>query len=129
MRRRSKKTQKRIEETSDWRDWLRFHVGQCEVCGVKPKHNQWLLDVHEIARGPNRLKALDKPYAVLVLCRWCHMDRIHGNETWPEARQLWYLRKSRPSDFDLVSYNKLIGYGPDRITVEDVDQWTENEKN
>lgn len=111
-----------------FRENLKTTVGRCEICGKDhyryvPGCQSFRLDVHEIARGVNREKALDKPYALLVLCAACHIQRIHGNEDWPEARQLAVLKRSRPGDYDLAKYNALVGYGPQRITEEDVDVW------
>jgi hypothetical protein len=103
-------------------------IGRCEVCGHDPTRAKtgflaWRLDLHEIARGVNRQKALDKRYALLVLCYRCHLERIHGEGDWSEARQLAALKRSRPEDYDLVAYNLLIGRGPRRITEDEVDAW------
>ena len=125
MRPMSKKTAARTDECRPFREQLVLEVGRCEICGHDPSRVlsgdvAWALHVHEIARGPHRQKALDARYAVLVLCWHCHMERVHGNEDWPEARQLAVLRRSRPQDYDLVSYNALIGRGKNRITEEDI---------
>ncbi len=74
-------------------------------------------------RGPLRQKSTGKRFASLVLCYPCHMQRVHGNEDWPEARQLAVLKRSRPEDLDLPAYNKLKGYGPQRITESDLNKW------
>jgi hypothetical protein len=81
------------------------------------------LCVHEIARGPNRQEALDKPYAVLVLCPVCH-DTIHFGKGvhWPATRQLALLKASRPGDYDMEAYNELVG-PPRLVTEEEVEQW------
>lgn len=78
---------------------------------------------HEIACGPHRQKALDKPFALLVLCWGCNEYAVTAKREWPEARQLAVLRARRPKDYDLPAYNALVGYGPDRITEEDVGKW------
>ena len=120
MKSMSAKTRKRIDECREFRLNIREEVGRCELCGGPP--TDWGFSVHEIARGPNRLKALDKRYAVLVLCYDCHNERIHnGPEKWPEKKQLALLKRSWPDDFDLPSYNALVGYGPDRVTALDVE--------
>jgi len=99
------------------------------MCGHDPSQIKlgqigWALSVHEIARGTHRSKALDKRYAVLVVCWHCHENRIdNGKEQWPEARQLAVLKRSRPADFNLAAYNQLVGYGPDRISEEDVERY------
>jgi len=127
MRRISKKTAARYDECRDFRRELVAEVGHCELCQhdperVPPGQIRWSLQVHEIARGPLRQLAMDKRFAVLVLCFNCHFNRIHGNEHWPEARQLAVLKRSRPTDYNLKAYNELVGYGPERITDADVER-------
>jgi len=128
MRHVSKKTAARIAECKELRKQMVREIGRCELCWhdpkkVRPGNVAWALHVHEIARGATRQAALDKRYATLVLCYHCHMNRIHGNERWPETRQLAVLKTRRPKDYDLAAYNELVGYGPDRITDEDVCKW------
>lgn len=102
-------------------------AGRCEICGRSPARPHRgkprelsSLCCHEIACGPHRQKALDKPFAMLVLCWWCNGHVVTDKKTWPEARQLGVLRARRPNDYDLAAYNALVGYGPDRITEDDV---------
>lgn len=99
------------------------------VCGHSPRR-PWpdkpldcsTLCCHEIARGPLRQKALDKPYAILVVCAWCNEYQLHNRRTWPEARQLAVLKRRAPEDFDLEAYNRLVNdRAPLRITMEEVD--------
>ena len=71
----------------------------------------------------NRQQALDKPYAILVLCWGCNGEAVEDRAAWPEARQLALLQRLAPADYDLAAYNALVGRGPNRITQEDVDQW------
>ena len=100
------------------------------ICGHSPKR-PWrdkpadcsCLCCHEIARGKNRQKALDKPFALLIICSWCNCQVVTSAAEWPEARQLALLRRKSPGDFGLAAYNALVGQGPDRITMEEVDQW------
>lgn len=81
------------------------------------------LCVHEIARGKNRSKAIDKPYATLVLCGRCHRA-VEDQATWPESRQLAVLKRRSPEDYDLAAYNELVNpRAPRRITPEEVEQW------
>lgn len=105
-------------------------AGKCEICGHSPARPHIgkpgelsQLCCHEIANGPLRQKALDKPFAILVLDWWCNGNVVTNKQEWPEARQLAVLLEKRPNDFDLAAYNALVGYGPNRITEEDVDQW------
>ena len=91
---------------------------RCELCGKARK-----LVTHHVMRGPWRTCSTGKRFANLMLCKHCHDTRIHGNELWPEARQLACLRRVRPDDLDLAAYNAMKGYGPNRITTEDLNKW------
>lgn len=99
------------------------------VCGHSPEH-PWprlpsecsVLACHEIARGPLRDKALDKPFAILVACWACNSGPLNDKREWPEARQLAVLQREAPEDYDLVAYNRLVcERAPNRITQEEVD--------
>ena len=93
-------------------------IFQCELCGRPHK-----LVVHHIMRGPLRKKSTGKRFANLVLCRTCHDTRMHGNEHWPETRQLAVLKLSRPEDYSLYQYNLLKNpNAPNRITEADVSE-------
>lgn len=81
------------------------------------------LAVHEIARGPLRQKALDQLYAVLVVCGVCH-ERLGSRKKWPESKQLAVLKCSRPQDYDLEAYCRLVNENaPYRITEDEVDAY------
>lgn len=121
MRKMSKKTRARFLEAKPVRDSLRESVGRCEVCdrayftgSVVP------LDVHEICRGVHRQKALDKPFALLVVCRWCH-EHLGSAKLWSEEKQLALLAERRLQDWDLEAYLQLTSpRAPRRITMEEV---------
>lgn len=124
----SDKRMKRLAEARPFREALVDRVGHCEYCGAYPgiqngrmqQLNQ--LCVHELANGPLRQKALDQPYAVLVLCWGCN-GLATDKGTWSEAAQLKCLRDSRPEDYDLVAYNKLVNErAPLRIEPWEVDE-------
>jgi len=86
------------------------------------------LAVHEIASGPDRQKALDKPYAVLVLCWQCNSGPFQSRGEWPESRQLALLARRRPKDFDLTAYLELTSpRAMKRIEIEEVLQWMEED--
>lgn len=86
------------------------------------------LSVHEIASGPDRQKALDKPYAVLVLCWQCNSGPFQARGEWPESRQLALLARRRPADFDLTSYLQLTSpRAMRRIEIEEVLAWMEED--
>jgi hypothetical protein len=131
MRRVSKKRATRNAEAQPFRRALLQRVGHCEICGHDPKRVRsgviaWALHVHEICRGSaNRHKAMDKPFATLVVCFLCHDGTIASKAEWPEARQLAALKRSRPADYDLGSYNALVGAGPKWVSMDEVAKWME----
>ncbi len=103
----------------------------CLICGHSPAR-PWRdkprelsqLAVHEIANGPLRQKALDKPYACLVLCWWCNGHVVVDKSKWPESRQLAVLYVKAPEDFDLAAYNALVNpRAPNRIEMSEVLAW------
>jgi len=127
LKRYSDKRKAREAEAKPFRDALIAKVRCCERCGLAGQgygHPNVRLCVHEIANGPLRQKALDQPYAVLVLCWPCN-ELATDKGTWPEAEQLACLKINRPEDYDLVAYNRLVNErAPNRITEEEVDQFT-----
>lgn len=89
------------------------------MCGRRKRG----LACHEIARGPLRQLALDKPYAILVVCPPCH-ELVGDKAAWPEARQLAVLQRRRPMDYNLVAYCELVNpRAARRITQDEVDQY------
>lgn len=123
---------KRMAEARPIRHRLIAEAQGCEICGHSPRHPHRgkpaecsQLCCHEIACGPNRQKALDKPFAILVLCWWCNGHVVVCSREWPEAKQLAVLRAARPGDYDLAAYNRLVNErAPERITESEVDEWT-----
>ena len=117
MKSMSDKARKRYLEAKPIRDGLRESVGCCELCG-RSSWNQ--LDVHEISRGVNRQKSLNKLFALLVVCRPCH-DLLGSAKEWPEARQLALLAEKRLWDWDLDAYLLLTSpRAPRRIELHEV---------
>lgn len=119
-----------MDEVRQFRQDLTDSVGQCEICGASPSRPCRVMPAmsrlccHEIANGPSREKALDKHYALLVLCWKCNSTEVVDKSIWPQARQLALLRLRRPDHFDLTSFNTLVNpNAPMRITLEEVDQW------
>jgi hypothetical protein len=100
-----------------WRNALRLRVGKCEWCGSDRNG----LAVHEIARGPNRAAALDKPFAVLVLCAACHRDLHELPGAHAVCLGLALLRYNRPQNYHLENFFRLAGrrWPP----VEIIDLW------
>lgn len=128
MRRVSLKRQRRMKEAKPVRDELISRVGCCEICGASPSRPRRgvpldlsQLCCHEIANGPLREKALDQPYALLVLCWYCNGHEVVDKSEWPEARQLAVLAESRPEDFDLEAFCYLMNpRAPNRVTLDEV---------
>jgi hypothetical protein len=86
------------------------------------------LAVHEIASGTHRQKALDKPYAVLVLCWECNSGSFQDRAQWPESKQLALLARRRPKDFNLQAYLELTSpRALRRIGIEEVLEFMEGE--
>jgi hypothetical protein len=121
MKQMSDKARKRWLEAKPIRDALRSEAGRCEITGAAG-----VLDVHEICRGVHRSKALDKRFALLVVCRFAH-EELGSAAKWPEARQLAVLAERRLFDFDLVAYLNLTNpRAPNRVTLEEVLEYMSN---
>lgn len=122
MRAKSITRRKRDAEAKPVRDALRA-IGHCEICGCSRSQ----LDVHEICRGQFRQLALDKPFALLLVCRKCH-EELGSAKEWPEPRQLAILAESRPNDFNLTAFLNLTNpLAMKRITMDEVSQWFSHE--
>lgn len=124
----------REAEAKPFRDALVAQVGECENCGCSPVNKQGKmptlasLAVHEIASGTHRQKALDKPYAVLVLCWECNSGPFQNLALWPESRQLALLARKRPKDFDLTAYLELTSpRAMRRIEIGEILQWMDED--
>jgi len=131
---KSTKRRHRESEAKPFRDSLVLNVGECENCACSPSNKQGRmadlvrLAVHEIASGTHRQKALDKPYAVLVLCWECNSGPFQDRAQWPESRQLALLARSRPKDFDLTAYLELTSpRAMRRIEIGEVLGWMEED--
>ena len=131
MRRVSKKRVARNAECKPVRDRLKREIQHCEICGHDPKRVdpagvRWAMHCHEIARGTHRGKALDRRFALLVVCWYCHEYKLSSLAEWPQSRQLAALKRSRPGDYDLPAFLRLKNpNAPAAITQEEVDGWTE----
>ena len=134
MKRKSDTRKKREAAAKPFRDKLIAVAGECEHCGCSPSNRQGRmpdlakLAVHEIASGTHRQKALNQPYAVLVLCWQCNSGPFQNRAEWPEARQLALLARRRPRDFDLQAYLELTSKNaPRRIEIEEVLEFMEED--
>lgn len=133
IRRQSSKARKRAAEAKPVRTYLIAESKACMICGASERNlkhhpretNQ--LCCHEIANGPYRQKALDQPYAILVLCWHCNQHEVEDKAKWPEARQLALLRDRMSANYDLTAYNHLINpNAPRRIEPHEVDAYAES---
>ena len=123
MKQMSDKRRARYMQAKPVRDELRAEVNECEVC----ERTRVSFDVHEICRGVHRQKALDKRYALLLVCRPCHEELGSAGE-WPEARQLALLAHRRLFDFDLAAYLNLTNpIAPRRIELEEIEAYMSDE--
>jgi len=134
VKNRSTIRRKRETEARPFRQQLVADVGLCENCGCSPSNRRGKMSqmtelaVHEIASGSHRQKALDKAYAVLVLCWECNSGPFQNRAEWPEARQLALLAMRRPQDFDLTAYLELTSpRAMRRIEIHEVMEWLEGE--
>ena len=105
-----------------WRKEFLLEVGHCEICGALPH------EIHHIARGIYREKAMCEPCAVLALCHHCHHEVV---DDWPVQRQLAALACSRPMDLNLTQFNILRDKDAFTITFLDLlpfleMRWDEN---
>lgn len=127
MRPFSKKRQSLNGRVRPIRQAMIAKAGECMLCGCNEKNpNRKLpldcsrLTVHEICNGPMRSKALDKAFAVLVLCVHCN-EVMCDKSKWSETMQLALLLVENPDDYDLPEYVQLTSpQAPNRILPEDV---------
>lgn len=135
MKAKSTIRKNREAECKPFRDHLIESVGECENCGCSPDRRKFgvmaemtRLSVHEIACGSHRQKALDKPFAVLVLCWRCNSGPFNDRSQWSESRQLALLARRRPQDFNLTAYLELTSpRAMRRIEIHEVLEWMEEE--
>jgi hypothetical protein len=131
MRRVSLKRAELNRRAKPVRDRMISQAGQCMLCGCSPKKPNTKLPlemsqlcVHEIANGPVRSKAIDKPYATLVSCWACNGGPLNDKGLYPETRQLAILLQEAPEEYDLEAYIQLTSpQAPNRITQEEVNEW------
>lgn len=115
MKRMSAKKRKEHRETDEPRRAFKLAVGCCMNCGETFDD----LDVHEIANGPARSKAVRLPRLQMVLCRECH-DLMGDKAAFPVARQL-----AKRLEWEIVeSIEELAAARGDRLVrMEDVLRW------
>jgi hypothetical protein len=102
MKKNSTKRAAENRVADKWRLALCQAIERCEYCGKRRPYNA--ICVHEILCGPLRRLAMDKEYAVLVVCALeCHAKVALESD----ARQLARLYHSRGYDYDLEAFHAL----------------------
>lgn len=112
----AKRTAKHERDAWQFRYDLCAEVGRCEVCTRRKPTNE--LAAHEVCSGNGlRQRALDKGFAILVLCKECH-DKTQIEK---KPRQLARLYLAAPDRFDLLAYNLLVNpRAPKAIELDEV---------
>jgi hypothetical protein len=133
LRQQSSKTRSIERAAADVRRrWINEAGRCCMICGhshlnPNPKYPPQLSKVvcHEIANGHGyRLAALDKPFAVLCVCRACNEIELVDKSKWPEPRQLCVLQAKAPDRYDLPKYLEFTNpRAPNRILQSEVDAY------
>ena len=95
----------------------------CEICRRPHGHAYPGAAVHHIFQGNERHNTECDPRAVLVLCQPCHVESVHGYPLeWTKARQLSFVKRRRPGDYDREKLLIDIGFGARFITEAEVEQ-------
>jgi hypothetical protein len=93
---------------------------------AKSRHFCWLcgsttdLQVHEVARGSARSKAVKEPACWIRCCPECH-DLLADYSVWPIVRQCALKLDRDPQHYDLAVVNRLRGRSARAITQKEVD--------
>lgn len=117
MRRVSKKRARLMREVAAKRRAFREEFPECVVCGSPTT------EVHEMACGSHREKALAERCTWLPTCTYCNQHKLDGYQEFPIVRQLalkWVLDRE---SFDLLLFNEIRGRAPTAITMADVIPW------
>ena len=88
---------------------------RCWVCGL-PEGIGRFLQIHEIARGVHRSKAITEPCCWMRVCSACH-DTLAGMSI---AQQLAMKFLNDPENYDRQWVNVIRGRAPDAVSVEEV---------
>lgn len=87
MRRQSKKRQRLMTTLKPLRNMFRLEKDwMCAVCGWEYKRKGLPLDIHEIARGGSRNRAIKERTTWLLLCREHH--ELMDSPEWTVERQV-----------------------------------------
>ncbi len=102
MKAQSAKHRALVQQNRDWREAFKQEMYRCMACSAIAD-----LEVHEMLRGKNRLKAYARRECCLALCRACHEEVQY----WPVAKQLWLKVVGDPLWFDLDVIREVYGGG------------------
>jgi hypothetical protein len=117
MRRVSKKRAQLMRRVTKIRQRIVEQRGpRCQLCGRVRR-----LACHEIARGPDRSKALGARFAILAVCGECNTGPLDDNVIWPKERQLALLQIQFPNEYSLDLFNVITA--PRRYYQLDVDSF------
>lgn len=132
LRRQSSKTAALERKARGARVRWKNEAGCCMLCGHSSR-NPWpdkplacsKLEAHEICNGTGyRLRALDKPWAVLIACSFCNQHVLTKKAVWPEARQLCLLLVRAIERYNLIAYLEFTSpQALRRITQEEVEAY------
>jgi hypothetical protein len=116
MRRLSTKRAAELRQVKKARDAFLAEFRSCMMCQRKPP-----TDVHEIARGASRGRAVLLRVTWLALCRDCH-EEAGDYSKWPITKQLALKLLRDPEHYDRVAVNRIRRRADDAITEEEVRQ-------
>lgn len=111
MRHKSKKRARLDRELAPHLEAYKAEFPKCQVCNRRAG-----VEIHEVVRGPARMKARARRATIMHVCRKCH-DLLT-----PEVF-LWQLaRKYAAHDgcFDLDAALDVKGWAPGAVTIEEV---------
>ena len=117
MRRLCKKREAELRHVKKARVAFLAEFPRCMMCQTKQS-----TDVHEIARGASRSRAVLLRETWLALCRECH-EEAGDYHKWPIVRQLALKLLRDPKFYDRVLVNRIRGRAEDAITGEEVRQY------
>jgi len=91
---------------------------RCMLCGATARESfPPKLDIHHIARGVHRAKALNERCALLMVCPLCHEKRLDGMSV---VTQLAIKKICDPDGYDRVQVNRLRSRADEAITESEV---------
>ncbi len=99
-----------VQQNREWREAFKHEMYRCMACTAIRD-----LEVHEMLRGKNRLRAYVKRECCLALCGSCHPVV----QDWPLAKQLWLKVVGDPLWFCLDTIREVYGGGV-LVTMKDI---------